>query len=437
MVTFCRYYLKDFLIGDALTASKQSYIWYSIGGLLNACQSAILLFVISRTNSQDDAGVYSIGYAIACLAITVGSFGMRNYQATDLNHKHSFKTYLTSRIITDIAMMLVVLFYIIRGTVFLNYSLDKCLVILFLGLLKVVDSFEDVWHGFYQNRGRLDVAGKCMTSRYVLMIGAMVIVLVVCNNLVWASAISFIVSLLYFIYTTILVYPEIKNDFWENRNLGDNSLINNKEISELLKECFPLFAGCFLAIYMANAPKYAIDELRPSTEQALFNYIFMPVYVVNVLNTFIYQPMLTTMASSYEIKDFKKFIKLFFRQIGIIFFLVLAVLIGGYLLGIPVLSIFYNTDLTELKMPFMFLLIGSGFLGMEGYLQAIITVMRKQKFLLIGFGISAVLALLLSRPAVIKWGIMGASLLYSGIIMLQMLVFIIIFLIIWKRKESI
>ena len=428
--------MKSFLLGSKEKTSTQSYIWYSIGGLLNACQSAILLMVISRTNSQDDAGVYSIGYAIACLALTVGSYGMRNFQATDVNHKYSFKTYLTSRIITDAAMICVILFYIIKGTLFLDYSRDKCLVIIFLGLLKTVDSFEDVWHGFYHNRGRLDVAGRCMTTRYILMMGVMALSLAVSHNLVLSSAVSFAVSLLYFIYTTILVYPEIKNDNASENDLDKNDKINNVQILSLLRECFPLFAGGFLALYMANAPKYAIDELMPPADQAMFNYIFMPVYVVNVLNTFIYQPMLTTMASSYEIKDYKRFIKLFFRQIGIIFLLVLAVLIGGYLLGIPVLSVFYNTNLTDLKLPFMILMVGSGFLGMEGYLQAIITVMRKQNLLLIGFSISAVLAFLLSRPAVIRWGIMGAAMLYSGIIMLQMLVFIVLFTILWRKRPA-
>ena len=48
----------------------------------------------------------------------------------------------------------------------------------------------------------------------------------------------------------------------------------------------------------------------------------------------------------------------------------------------------------------------------------------------------AVLALALSRPAVLKWGIMGAAMLYSGIIMLQMLVFIVLFTILWRKKPA-
>ena len=442
--------MKSFLLGREDKANSQSYIWYSIGGLLNACQSAILLFIISRTNTDDDSGVYSIGYAIACIAFTVGSFGMRNFQATDVKHKYSFRTYLYSRIITDIGMILVILYHLLRGYIFIGYTPNKCAVILMLGLLKLVDSFEDVWHGLYHNLGRLDVAGRCMTTRFALMIISMAMGLVCTHDLLTSSCIACGFSLIYFIWTTLIVYPEVKEQYLNSDGTFKDIEIGALEedtvsaadkkdlraVPGLLKENLALFAGAFLALYIANAPKYAIDEFMTGADQAMFNYIFMPVYMVNVLNTFIYQPMLATMASSFEIKDFKMFIKLFFRQIGIIILLVLAVLLGGYLLGIPILSLFYNTDLSDHKLPFMILLIGSGFLGMEGYLQAIITVMRKQNLLLIGFGISAVLALALSRQAVIRWGIMGAAMLYSGIIMLQMLVFIVLFTILWRKKPA-
>ena len=347
-------------------------------------------------------------------------------------------------------MLLVILYHLLRGYLFIGYTPNKCAVILMLGLLKLVDSFEDVWHGLYHNLGRLDVAGRCMTTRFALMIISMAIGLVCTHDLLISSCIAFGVSLVYFIWTTVLVFPVVKELYLNSDGTFKDMEIDAAEedkvsvadksdlraVPGLLKENLALFAGGFLALYIANAPKYAIDEFMTGTQQAMFNYIFMPVYIVNVLNMFIYQPMLITMASSFEIKDYKKFIKLFFRQMAIIFLLVSAVLLGGYLLGIPVLSLFYNTDLTRLKIPFMILLVGSGFLGMEGYLQAIITVMRKQNLLLIGFGISAVLALALSRPAVLKWGIMGAAMLYSGIIMLQMLVFIVLFTILWRKKPA-
>ena len=162
----------------------------------------------------------------------------------------------------------------------------------------------------------------------------------------------------------------------------------------------------------------------------------MPVYVVNVLNSFIYQPALTKMALYYEKNEKKSFLQLFFEQIFIILGLVIAILLAGFFLGIPVLNIFYNTQLSALKNPFMILLIGSGFLATEGYLAAILTVMRRQNYLLIGYAVSAVLAFALSRTMILKYGIMGAACLYSGIVFIQMIIFAIVFCVFYNKDSN-
>lgn len=419
--------MKKFLFGYSKHLTKQSYIWYSLGGLLNAGQSALLLLFISRTNSIEDSGVYSIAYAIACLTQTIGNFGMRNFQATDVQRKYSFSCYLSSRLITDIALLIVTAFYMGRGYFFFSYSFNKCAVILFLCLLKLVDSMEDVFHGMYQNRGRLDVAGRCMMTRYAIMLLTFSGCLMVFHNLVISSAIACFISLGYFILTTFLVFPYF--------GIKIEKICINKSVIKLLSECISLFLGTFLIIYVANAPKYAIDKYRTAQEQACFNYIFMPVYVISVLNTFIYQPMLTKMASFYEEGNKKQFLNLFLRQIIIIISLVIIVLLGGFLLGIPILGWLYNTNLMTYKSAFMILLVGSGFLAMQGYFSAILTIMRKQNWLIIGYGVSATIALGASKTVILGYGINGAAVLYSSTICIQMLIFGILFIVFWGKSN--
>ena len=69
--------LKSFYI-NTNNIERSSYVWNTASGLLFAMQSAILLMVISRTNSLDDAGVFSIAYAVASLMYYVGEFGVRS-----------------------------------------------------------------------------------------------------------------------------------------------------------------------------------------------------------------------------------------------------------------------------------------------------------------------------------------------------------------------
>lgn len=408
----------SFLFGNNNQVAAQSYIWYSLGGVLNAGQSAILLMVISRTNSIEDAGIFAIGYAIACLALSVGNYGIRNFQATDVNDNYDFHTYLTTRLITDIAMLILIGFYVVKGLFILEYSIDKCLVIILLGISKLIDSIEDVFHGMYQKKGRLDVAGRCLTTRYIILLFSYIFGLVLFHNLVLATFISVLFSLIYFVFTISVTI----GDFHEKIELR----FGDKNIIKLLVDCVSLFAGGFFALYIANAPKYAIDAHRTEVEQACFNYIFMPVYVINLLNTFIYQPMLTQMADMYAKNFRKEFYRVFFKQIMYITLLFICMIVGGWFLGIPILSILYNTKLDEYKVAFMVLLIGSGFLATEGYVASVIVLMRKQSYLLIGYGISTLTALFCSNHVVMNYGVIGAAVLYSAIVGLQMLVFVVL-----------
>lgn len=419
--------MKKFLLGNPNSALRESYIWNTIGGLLNAGQSALLLIVLSRTNGVDDAGIFSIAYAIASLTVTVGKFGMRNFQATDIKEKYCYSAYVTSRIITSVGMLLVTAYYIFKGLFFLDYSIEKCMVILFMGLLKMVDAIEDIVHGMFQQKGRLDVGAKCMATRYILMLVIYAVCLCVTHNLLISTAVAFVFSLAYFVYTTAIIYGEFREPM--------RIALFDREVYRLLAECFSLFAGSFLMIYIANAPKYAIDEYMNEAVQACFNYIFMPVYVISVLNTFIYQPILTKLAIFFEEKKYKEFLRLFSRQFAVICGLVICVLAGGYLLGIPVLSLLYNTDLSAYKMPMMVLLLGGGFLAASGYLGVVVTIMRRQNWLMIGYVLSALIALVAAKPLVLSQGAMGAAVLYTCIVFGQMVIFGVIFAVFYAKDR--
>lgn len=419
--------MKHFLLGGSKTSVRSSYIWNSIGGMLNACQSALLLVVISRTNSIEDAGVFSIAYAIACLAVSMGKFGMRNYQATDLNEKYSYNTYIASRIITSIAMMLIVVFYIGKGIWFLDYDSEKCIMVLLLGVMKLFDAIEDIVHGRLQQKGRFDIGAKCMAIRYIITLSVQAVMLVVTKHLVISTVVSTLCSFAFMLYTFLIVKTLLERP--------SERIHMDRNVFLLLAECLSLALGAFLMMYTTNAPKYAIDEYLGSDIQACFNYIFMPVNIVSVLSTFIYQPLLTKLALRWEQRDFNIFMKMFVRQIAIIIGLVVCVLVGGYFLGIPVLSILYNTDLSEYRLPLMILLTGSGCLALLSYFSVIITIMRKQKWLMLGYGMISGLSLFMAKLLTKNYGLIGAAVEYLCVVTLCMVIFGVQ-LIIFYRKEK-
>ncbi len=253
--------MQQFILGDKNSIKRNSYIWNIIGGLINAFQSVIILIVLTRVLDIEMAGIFTIAWAIANLAITIGKYGVRNYQVTDISEKFTFNDYLSHRILVSVLMIIFTIVYIAFQTYTNDYSLDKIIIIFLMCYLKLVDSVEDVFHGMYQQKNRLDIAGKCISVRLIISTLMLCIFSILTQNLIIASILTCIFTTLILFYLLKISYPIF--------SLPKIHISYNKSWL-ILKYCFPIFGGSFLSFYILNAPKYAIDALLTSELQAYY-----------------------------------------------------------------------------------------------------------------------------------------------------------------------
>ena len=100
---------------------------------------------------------------------------------------------------------------------------------------------------------------------------------------------------------------------------------------------------------------------------------------------------------------------------------------GAWLICIPVLNWFYHTHLSVYKKELLVMLLGGGFLALSGLLGMVLTIMRRQRMMLLGYVTTSALALLFSERVVRAYGVMGASVFYTALMIVLCLVFAIIF----------
>lgn len=406
------------LLLESKDIGRNSYIWNMMGSMLLAFQSVILLMVLTRVLGLRDAGTFTIAYANANLFLTIGKYGMRNFQASDVRRQFSFWDYARSRWVTSLAMVLVSVGYVLYAGIKNAYGQDKTLVILCMCLMKVVDSAEDVFCGLYQQHNRLDVGAKAMTLRLaatILIFGAGLILL---KNLLATLLITTVCTTALFLLFIGSSYREF---------VQEDGPAEWRNVWLLLRLCFPLFAGQFLSFYVTNAPKYAIDALLTDEAQACYGFISMPVFVVSLLNEFIFNPILYKMSSLWEEKQIKAFVRRTAGQTGVIALITLVCMAGAWLLGIPVLSWLYHTDLAPYKMELLILLLGGGFLGLSGFMATMNTIIRRQRNLMWGYAAVALLAFLYSEKAVARFGMLGAAVLYAALMAVLCVVFLGLF----------
>lgn len=194
-------------------------------------------------------------------------------------------------------------------------------------------------------------------------------------------------------------------------------------IWKIFYDCFPLFAGYFMLLYVSNAPKYAIDACMTDTDQACYNFIFMPVFAIGLFANFIFNPILVDLAHKWDDSEIKGFTKIVVRQIFVIMAITLLAIAVALTIGCPVLGVMYNADLSAYRIDLAILMIGGGMLALVNFFAVVITVMRFQKHLTAGYIILAVLAGLTANRAVGTYGIRGATVLYTVLLAILSAVF--------------
>lgn len=410
--------IRSLLFGDKNRTNINSYQFNAAAGLINAGKSVLLLMIISRTNGLNDAGILTIAFAIANLMLFIGKFGMRSFQATDIDEKNGFTSYFYSRILSILVMLLFSGAWIIYGVCNNGYSLKKVLVIAFLCVIYASEAMEDVFAGYYQQQGRLDVASKLYLFRWITVLITFSAILLFNKNLILAAGISAGISILFVIGCIAATIPSFYQGDWK---------YDKRSALNLLITCFPVFLTNFLMFYISNAPKYTIDRCLSEHVQAYYGFISMPIFVMGLLSSFIYQPVLVNMSKQWKMGEYKGFITGMKRQYLLILVINVICVAGAYLLGIPVLSMLYGVDLSKYKLEFMLLIISGGFLAYAGYLMVIFTMMRLQIKLLVSFTLVSSLTVIFMKNAIKYRDILGAVIFHMSMVVLLTVILQIIF----------
>lgn len=386
---------------------RSAYVWNTAGSMLNAFQSVIMLMVITRVCDLVTAGVFTLAYANANLFLTLGVFGMRNYEASDVEPRFSFGAYGRARAVTGVAMVACSWLWLAWSATVNGYAWDKILAVALMTLMKGVDAIEDVFDGSFQQSGRLDVAGRLMTFRVGTTIIVFCVAVVLTADLVLATGVGFVWTIS--VLVTGLAFI--------NRRLGLPLAHVEAPVTSpwrLLAECLPLFIAAFLSFYVGNAPKYAIDAVMGDAEQAVYGFIAMPVFVVGLLSQFIYMPLVQPLSDMWAVGDRRGFVHAFARQIWVVVGITAACVTAAAMAGPLVLGWLYACDLTSWRGELCMLVAGGGVLALSSLFTMGITIMRAQRRLVVGYVAVALYALLVSGWFVGTWGIVGAAVCYMS-----------------------
>lgn len=395
--------------------TTRDFIFNSVGIGVWGVVFPLLTIVITQLVGADQAGIFSLAFVTGTLLMIIGNYGVRTYQVSDIDEDHSFADYQINRILTCILMVIVGYVYCcIRG-----YESDMFVISMGVYLYRMIDALADVYEGRLQQVDKMYLAGISQAFRSAVVLIVFSVVLFITRNLGFSCIIMAIVaaaSLL--VLTAPLAYMETpKSRRW-----------NKKGVINLFKRCFPVFVALFLYCLIDNMPKFMMEGPLSYDNQLYFNVLYFPAQGILLTASLLYKPLLLRLAAAWENPDERRTFNIIMMAVfGAIIAITVFNLIIMNWIGIPIMSVLYNTDFEQFRVLMNLMIVAGGITAAIDFIYQIITVQRRQNSVVKLYLITFAFSLIASFALINSIGLMGAVITYLAEMCLLLILIVLQF----------
>lgn len=388
-------------------SQKSIYIWNLLGNFAAAAVSVLYLLIVSRMQTSEVADQFSLATSIGNLWIIIGQFQVRNYQATDVKSSHPFSAYYFTRLLT-VTMMVISLFPYL-WTINYDFTNNSVMIITWIIVYRVADAFSDLFQGYFQQHGRLDIAGKAMVYRYALSVLILLFGLLLSHSMV-LTLLALALFNLFFVFSYDYAYFKLFDKLSFRNSFSRNTI---DESFKIIRVCFSLFIYGFLLTLVFNEAKLSISGayakgIVEAGAQRDYNILFMPVFFMS-LCILVVRPLITQMAELWQRKKFQVFYKMFLKILLLTLSIGIVITFLTYLIGVNVLSLIFGLDLLKYKLELTILVLSGVLYSFSIILENILIIMRKHYYLLSVYILMFIVTKMITTELVNKYQIMGAS----------------------------
>lgn len=374
-------------------------IWNTLGSTMYGINSFIMLALVSRVGTVEEAGYFGIAFTTAQLMYIVGLFGMNHYQQTDYQEKYSLVTYIKAKLISTIFMVV----GCFASIACLRFSGVKAIYMVMLTLLMILNSVGEMFQSFFFQKNRLDLSGGMLFFRTLWSLLAFSGSVIFFKNILLAVALQIVVNIIITVFYVIKYIPMYT---------GENLAIRKswREEWKLIGECLPLFVSMMLMNVVINSSKYGIEFLMDDVAQGYYNMIFIPAQVINLCSQFLFKPLLNQYSKLLCDNYITQFMSMLKKQILLVVLFTVACCVMTYIAGVPILGFVYNKNLASQKTALTMVVLGGGVYALCQLFYYIFVILRKQEIIMRIYIIGLVTAVGMTALMVAGLGINGAAL---------------------------
>ena len=378
-------------------------IWNALGSTMYGANTFIMLVMVSRIGTVEQAGAFSIAFTTAQLMYIIGIFGAADYQMTDYREAYPFRVYAGARLLSCLLMLLCC-----AGTIaVLDFTGIKRSYTLLLTGLMLLNALGELFQSLFFQKNRLDLSGSALFFRTLLPLIVFCGTIVLAKNILLAAALQILANLILTLYYAGSVAPRFLPAAAPQTH-------PDRTATRLLRECLPLAVSVLLTNVLLSLSKYGIEFLLDDTAQGYYSMIFIPAHVINLCSQFLFKPGLARYAELLSRSDLESFRRLIRKQLLLITALVLACCAGAYWLGTQILGFLYGKDLSAQAPALTVVILGGGLFAACQLFYYILVILRRQRRILSLYIGTTILALPLTMLLISRLGVLGAALAFVG-----------------------
>lgn len=393
---------------------KKQFIWNMLGSGIYSLATVIFVMLAKRLVGEEAGAKFYMAFTTGQMLLTIGYFEIRPFHVTDVKQQYKAKEYFGFRVISSAAMLacavVVGIVYVVNG----KADAAGFMLIITMCILKMFDGIADVFEGEFQRNDRIDISGMSMAFRTMAIMAAFSIIAWVTRNIYAASAAAAVTGL-----AGTAVVAVVWSRWFEPLSVS----FDREKMKSLFRSTILLFIGSAMCMWLWNGTKYVVEWTLTDRDTLAYGIVFMPTMVINLGSSFVFKPMLTTLARHYEQGEYKAFAKLVAVLVATAVGITVVTLGAGAWLGIPVLSWLYDIELAPYKSVMLVLIAAGGFNAVSILFYYALTVMRLQKEIFAGYTITFVVSIILPIVMVKAMGIAGAGTSYLIVMMLLTVLF--------------
>lgn len=381
---------------------RKNFSWTLASNIVYGIYQWSLIAIIAKVLGPASVGQFAVALALVTPVQMFCNLQLRALQASDPDRTFAFADYFTTRILTSIFAIIVV----VALSLLWDTSLAGRLAIWGILVIKSIESISDVIYGAFQQAERMDISSKSriLESAFGIVLFANVFY---CTRSLILGLLAIVAALtLVLIFYTVprmrrVLVPDVRERrFWH---------LDISILRKLFLLAFPL--GITMGILNINTalPRLALDRFAGDFEVGIFAGQMQLVVAGTIVIAALGQAVTPTLARYITRQDTVRFYSLVNRLA------VIALLIGGggaliaLLAGETILKFLYTSDYAEYKSSLVILAVSGAFTflaSFQGYALTAARVIAAQVWMLFAVVLVTIGALVVLVPL---YGLNGAS----------------------------